>query len=203
MKKLLAMALGALVVAQTHGSVTIDFGAAVLQTTGPAPMPVGGLVILAASTENSLFNAPLDTAFVSGDDIEIKRWALTTEGQLLTTTGPLTLSGNWTAADPLQFYWYPTLTLGAERPGAGTSYGTYRTDLVLNGSTTGWFTPSDGSLIALNFLTASAGGSLADAMGLATQTTVPEPAAFATVSGLLCLLGAIAFKARRQKTRRA
>ena len=180
------------------GAVTFDLGAERLKNADGSPMPSSGLVILAASTLDSIFTAPTPDQFFSGDDVELARWALTViggggglgDGSFSGTTRPLTLSGNWTVRDPVQLYWFPTLTLtpSSDSPGAGTPYGTYRHDTGLDGSEP-WFTPADGLGRTLLFLTADAtvpGSNLAST-GNASLTVVPEPSHYAMACGLVCL----------------
>jgi len=212
MKKLLVLVFGLLLAASAGAMITIDLQADLLKKADGTPMPTSGLVILAASTSDTTFNAPTDTDFVSGDDIIVKKWSLDSgygAGIFEKSTGPISFSGNWGPDDPLQLYWYPSLTYDSAVPGAGTSYGQYRNNSAVDNSYV-WFTPPDGFTVGLKFFTKDSiqlyGTGLASnpaEAGLASQTTVPEPAAFATVSGLLCLMGAVAFKARRQKTRAA
>ena len=83
----------------------------------------------------------------------------------------LTLSGGLQAGDALLLRWFPTLTTNAATPGSGTSYGQFRTDAVVDGSDIAWVTPGDGATDALNFATASQGGSQPDGAGTASETT--------------------------------
>lgn len=191
--------------APAFATITIDLDAELLKTSGGTAMPTSGLLILAASTLDSSFSAPTDTAFFMGDDIEIKRWDLSggfnTAGVFSGSTGSLTLSGNWTAGDALQLFWFPTLTLSSTAPGAGTSYGQYRHATGLDGSAA-WETPSDGSLVSLKFFTSDAsflisGGSNSSASGTASFTAVPEPAAYGLAAAVGCVAWALFWKRYR------
>lgn len=171
-----------------------------LKTSGGLAMPSTGLVILTASTTDATFESPTSSAFVVGDDIELKRWDLTLggwgDGAFQDTTGSLTLSGAWTAGDALRLVWFPTLNLSSTAPGAGTSYGAYRHATGLDGSDP-WVTPADGSAISLKFLTSDAsilgtGSNLASLGNASFATPVPEPSAYAAAFSLGCLLLGIA-----------
>lgn len=184
----------------TQATILISAGADQLKDNVGAPMSVNGLVVLVASTQDAVFGSPTDTAFATGDDLEVARWNLSgtgTPGQL-SDTANLTLSGFWTATDPLKLYWFPTLTTGALSPGPNTSYGEYRDPTAAGPAGSGrdgsdpWFTPADSGTVGLIFLTTDAGGAVnAPALGNASFTTVPEPSAYATVVGFVCLLGAL------------
>ena len=180
-----------------QGAITINFGAADLRLAGGTDfVPVNGLVIIEASTLDSTFNAPTPSGFVSGDDIEIARGSVNPAGQLTLAANGLTLSGNWTTGDPLQIEWFPSLTIGATAPPAGTSYGAFRTDTVQaqspgDTSAIAWVTPADGGTYSLSFITASQGGPNLDSTGYANLiVAVPEPSVCAMAFGLLCMTGA-------------
>lgn len=147
-----------------HASVTINLAASKLKQADGNPMPTNGMVILVASTTNSTFDGPTASSFVSGDDVEVARWDLSsteTPGDINTDV-LASLSGNWTGGDPLAIYWYPTLTTDATMPGGGTTYGYYRDPAAIStsgsDSSDAWFTPADGGTITLVFLTTDAGG---------------------------------------------
>lgn len=202
MKKGLIVAVLCCLSIHARATVNITITAADLQTSSGALMPTNGLVMLVASTTNSTFTGPLSTAFATNDDIVLKKWDLSasgTPGVLTDVTGPLTLSGDWNAGDPLQLYWYPTLTLAATSPGSGTSYGQYTDAVGIDGSDP-WITPSDGSTIGLIFLTADEAGSNPQTAGRASFTTesdIPEPSACMLIG--LGLAGWLASRRRRIK----
>jgi len=215
MKKLLFVGLISLSCA-TARCQFVDFSmeAEVLKTSGGAPMPTSGLAILVASTLDASFGGPTDISFASGsDDIELKRWDLSagfnTPGVLAATSGSLLLSGNWDATDPVQLYWFPTLTLASSAPGAGTSYGQYR-DAVGGFQPGGqiWTTPSAGNTRFLKFFTSdatvlSAGGNSPASAGNASLTTVPEPSEYAMVFGMFCFAGALIRRSLKARSVRA
>jgi hypothetical protein len=189
------------------GAVTFDLGAERLKNADGSAMPSSGLVILGASTLDSIFTAPTADQFFSGDDFELDRWDLTAlggggglgDGTFSGTTGPLTLSGNWTPGDSVQLYWFPTLTLASSSPGAGTPYGIYRHDTGLDGSEP-WFTPADGLGRTLLFLTddATVPGSNPALAGNASLTVIPEPGHYAMALGLACMVYAVASRRFRK-----
>jgi len=150
-----------------RASITIQLGADTLKDVAGNPMPTSGLVVLVASTLDSQFGSPTATSFVSGDDIEVARFDLSSTEipGLVEDLAILTLSGDWGAGDPLAIFWYPTLTIDAVSPGASTPYGFYRDPTPSGEQGTGldgsdpWFTPADGATLwNLLFLTSDAGG---------------------------------------------
>lgn len=182
---LVALAFVLLMSQKTASAVTINIDAEGLKTSSGDPMPLSGLVILAASTLDSSFGSPTASSFFSGDDIEVRRWDLSSfgmPGAFQGMTGSLnasSVSPDWTVGDPLQLFWFPTLNLGSLVPGEGTSFGQYRDDTGLDGSAA-WFTPSDSSTISLKFFTADAsflnsGGSNPSSLGLASFSTPSGP----------------------------
>lgn len=141
-------------------TVTLNMSVAYINDASGAPMPTNGLVLLVASTNDTTIGTPSSVSFVSGDDTLIAKWDLSTwstPGFLLDSTGPVTLAGGWNAGDPLQLFWFPTLTITSDKPGAGIPYGQYRTDATIDGGDP-WITPGDGATITLKFLTQDAGG---------------------------------------------
>ncbi|MCF7762225.1 MAG: hypothetical protein K9N62_00975 [Verrucomicrobia bacterium] len=182
---LLASALVLIMSRNPACGVTINIDAEGLKTSTGDPMPISGLVILAASTLDASFGNPTASSFFGGDDIEVGRWDLTSfgvPGAFQGMTGSLiasSVSANWTVGDPLQLLWFPTLTLGSLAPGAGTSFGQYRNDTGLDGSAA-WLTPSDSSTISLKFFTEDAsflngGGSNPSSSGMASFSTPIGP----------------------------
>lgn len=154
------------------GTVTLNMSVAYLNDSEGSPMPTTGLVLLVASTNDDTFGTPTLDAFVSGDDTILAKWDLSTwstPGLLLGSTGPLTLTGGWNAGDPLQLYWFPTLTLASSSPTAGAAYGQYRTNSPTDDSDL-WITPTDGATVSLKFLTLAAGGSNSNSTGNASFT---------------------------------
>jgi hypothetical protein len=169
-RALSSAALAAFVAAKAFATVTLNLSAAYLNEASGTPMPTNGLVLLVASTSDSTFGTPTFASFVSGDDTIVAKWDLSTwstPGLLLESTGPVALGSGWNAGDPLQLYWFPTLTLASASPGVGASYGKYRTNSTVDGGDP-WTTPADGATIALKFLTADAGGSNPNAAGNAS-----------------------------------
>jgi hypothetical protein len=178
----------------SFGAIRLVFDVDQLKTAEGAPMPESGLVLLAASTLDSAFSEPTPNSFFSSlDDIIVGRWSLDSGfgPGVFTRDFTTTLSGDWNTGDPLQLYWYPTLTEAATQPGAGTTFGRYTDPVGIDGSDP-WFTPSDGNAQnTLRFVTTDAlvatPGSNPPEAGEANFTVVPEPSDYAAIIGLACL----------------
>ena len=138
-------------------TVTINIDADLLKTASGQAMPATGLVILVANTNNTAFSQPTSQAFVSGGDVIVARWDLSAFGTagVLLDTASFGLSGALTTGDPLQLYWFPTLTLSSTAPGPGTAYGQYRDAVGIDGSAP-WVVPGAGATVDLSFRTADA-----------------------------------------------
>jgi hypothetical protein len=215
MKKIITVGLVTLFQAVAYSQfVTVNLDAELLKTSGGSAMPQSGLVILVTSIGDAIFGGPSDTSFVTGNDAIVKAWDLTVggggggfgNGIFAGTTGLKALAdiSGWAPGDPLEMYWFPTLTLSSPTPGAGTSYGQYRDATGVDGSAI-WNTPSGSSTIALKFFTSDATflkpgpGSNPVSAGNAGLTTVPEPSEYAMVFAMFCFAGALikrGFKAR-------
>jgi hypothetical protein len=196
MKKVLTAALLSLALGSTSAVATTNlslFGGTLSDSSGNA-MADGGLILLVASTTDSIFSSPLPDASISvgslfgGDDQIVGMFEISQAnsgivggyGSLLS----INYSGNLSAGDALQLYWFPSLTLNSTSFGSYTAYGTYRTDNVTSDSDIGWALPSDGTTVTLNFFTSSSGlGSEANALGNASLSTVPEPATTVALLG--------------------
>ncbi len=86
------------------------------------------------------------------------------------------LDGSLTVGDPVQLYWFPTLTVSdydSNSLSEGTTYGFYRDSVGIDGSAQ-WVVPGDGSTVSLKFLTEGQGGSNPESAGWASLTVVPE-----------------------------
>jgi hypothetical protein len=213
MKKLLFVGLISLSHATAHCQfVAFNVEAEVLKTSGGSPMPASGLAVLVASTVDATFGGPTPASFASGvDDMEVARWDLTLNGPgvLQVTSGPLSRSAPWDAGDPVQLYWFPTLTIGSSVPGAGTSYGQYRDGVggVEPGGEV-WTTPADTITRTLKFFTTDAtflvaGGNSPASAGNASFTTVPEPSEYAMFFGMFCFAGALIRRGLKARSARA
>ncbi len=154
-----------------QATVTFNIDAADLRTAGGELMPLSGLVLLVASPTDAVFGGPTAGAFVTGDDVILFRGELN-----LGMPGIFQAAVNFAfesfpglgPGDPVQLYWFPTLTTAATSPGEGATYGTYRHGTGLDGSAP-WVVPADGALVDLKFITASQGGSNPDILGFASQ----------------------------------
>ncbi|MGC4071335.1 MAG: PEP-CTERM sorting domain-containing protein [Nibricoccus sp.] len=213
MKKLLiALTCMTLSSVTAHASVTLDIEGGTLRTSTGTVMNDNGLIILVASTTangfTSTFDGTASTAvgtFLTADDQIIASFSVNSAagngaGGFSSLTG-LTYSGMFSSlagGQSLQMYWFPTLTTSSTTFGVGTSYGSYRTDSALDGASSGWFLPNDGTpLTTITFYTQSASGSVADSFGNANLTTVPEPAT--TVALLGGAAGLFVMHRRRQR----
>lgn len=154
-----------------QATVTINMVAADLRTADGGLMPPAGQVFLVASPGDLVFGGPSPDAFVTGDDVILFRGSVSAilPGVFLGTVN-LSLDSfpNLNPGDPVQIYWFPTLTADSTKPGEGTTYGFYRHESGMDGSAP-WVIPSDGSLVDLRFTTASRGGSHPDSMGFASS----------------------------------
>lgn len=146
--------------ATAYGTVTIQVQAGELQDASGNPMPTSGLVLLVASTENDVFEAPTANRFTPQDDQVVFRGNLDSTGvpgNLAITIPALDLGNGWSSGDRLALFWFPTLQTGAASPGAGTPYGIYAPapGEQLDGGQD-WVTPGDGGTITIKFLNADA-----------------------------------------------
>jgi len=202
MKKMIVALIVSLFNLQAFATVTLNVNGADLALSNNVLMATSGLIVVVADTSGNGFytgtsllpeaSVALQYSFLQDDDLIIWR------GPLESSSGPgvfsqglanLIFTNNWGQGDPVALYWFPTLTTAASTVGALTWYGMYTTNVAIDGTTPGsggWFTPSDGSLITLNFITATEGGSNPDSRGYAFFQTIPEPSACVLVGmGLL------------------
>jgi hypothetical protein len=203
----------ALMSTRSHaGSVTINLIADYLQTSGSIPVSDGMLVQLVGDT-TSTFGAPTATSFTGTDPNEIVLWSGVVEagqlGQAGSLSDPITLTlGALGAAentgDYLMLRWYPTLSLSASTPGAGTSYGQFNnngsaTPDAASGSDIAWLIPaSAASPYALNYFNTLEGGDEPVSAGVANLkvAAVPEPTTLALMVGSVAV-GAMFLRRRR------
>lgn len=198
MRLLCAVTLVAALCLQARATVTLSITAADLLTSNQELAPVGSLVLLVASTTDVSFGPPRADYFVSGDDIVLRAWALQVPGQFsgLAANIPIFTDPNLLSpGDPLQLYWFPTLTLANYNSGFGpgeVEYGVYRHNAGLDGGSP-WTIPADGSTVSLVFLTQSVNGSNPNDAGLANLTVAPVPEASNVIFGGLAV-GLVAFR---------
>ncbi|MBE0544076.1 MAG: hypothetical protein IH623_22265 [Verrucomicrobia bacterium] len=153
-----------------QATVTFNIDAADLRTAGGELMPLNGQVLLVASPTDAVFGGPTPDAFVTGDDVILFRGELN-----LGMPGIFQASVNFAfesfpglnPGDPVQLYWFPTLTAAATSPGEGATYGAFRHETGLDGSAP-WVIPGDGALVDLKFITMSQGGSHPNLLGYAS-----------------------------------
>ena len=196
----------------SQAAIRLEVDAGILRnSTGTALVPVGGLLQLVASPSGSAANltAPTASSFTGGDNIIVAQFSMNynsgTAGETDNILTGLTLQNTGTPSsttfdqgDPLELRWYPTLTLGATAPGAGTTYGRFRTDSTVDNGFA-WITPADNSTNTLLVLaTMNASGSRAESVGFASNVTVvPEPS---TVIFTTLMFGAVGVQALRRRS---
>ena len=197
MKQLSLIFVGLIAAAgMAQATVTLDLDAGVLSTHNTSttntpnsqPLTSGLLQLIAYDSATGNFTPPTATSFVGGDTANEQVIATFSfqqggsgyvTGETANNSIMFSYAGSFQAGDELLLRWYPTLTTAATAPGAGTTYGQYRSNSGENGGIA-WFGPADGTYTVpngLNFLTTSAGGSNSDTVGEAQYTVsgVPEP----------------------------
>jgi hypothetical protein len=196
----------------TASALTISIDAEVLRDQFGNAMSQSGVVVLTAGT-NGNFSGPSGSQFVTGDEMFLFSWDLSTwgtDGVFSGITADLTFTGDWGEGDPLRMYWYPDLTLAAAGPSAGLSYGTYSDATGLDGSAP-WITPAENEYLSLGFFTSdasflSAGGSNDPAAGRADSLVPPVGTVVPDTGGSLLLFSAgfagLVTLRRLQKSRR-
>ncbi|MCL4788459.1 MAG: hypothetical protein KJ070_16985 [Verrucomicrobia bacterium] len=161
----------ALICTHARATVTINLDAADLRTADGQLMPLGGQVLLVASTNDATFGGPTPAAFASGGDVVLLRRSLDS-GQPGYFQAGVNLDfaafPGLKPGDPIQLYWFPTLTAGDASPGEGTSFGFYRHATGVDGSAP-WVIPGDGAVVSVNFITVSQGGSNPNELGYANR----------------------------------
>lgn len=187
----------------SFGAIAVNFsGVAFLDSLGNT-VPDGTLVQIIASTADAVFSDPTPISFVSNDDRIIASFSVDagTSGVAGGTVAALIIPdystfAGFTLGDSLMLRWFPSLTIGATQPGI-TSYGSYRTDSILDGSNIAWIAPADaGGTWTLSVISVDFGGSTSNAMMTASLVVIPEPSSFAALAGL-AVLGVVATRRRR------
>jgi hypothetical protein len=186
MKKYFAVLSLAVLTFNAQADVSLAITAGELRYDAITPMPSSGQIIVAASTE-SIFSGPTPESFVSGNDVLLFRGTIGNGDGIFDDLITFNLNAlGVQTGNPVQLYWFPTLTSADTAPGFNTPFGAYHHPTGLDGSAP-WFLPSDGTLShTLTFQTASLEGSNPDLAGYANFTTVPEPSTYA-----LLLLGGL------------
>lgn len=200
MKKLLIIALLFGSVTLARATVTLTFNVGILTLAdGTTAIPDHSLLQILAAPAMVDFTAATATEFTSGNEFVLKSVDFdsstgfpVTAGKITTVVASIPIS----TLPPgyfLKLQWFPTLTLSsaAGAPGYGTTFGAY--------TNVAWTSPSDGGTQTYDFLTTSAGGSVANSVGsssLMTASAVPEPSTYAAIFGMLALAGA-AYKRRQ------
>jgi hypothetical protein len=194
MKKYLAVFSVAFLAFNVQADVTLAITAGEIRYDAESPMPASGQIVVAAST-GSFFSGPTPESFVSGNDVLLYRANIGTGDGIFGDIISFNLSAlGVQTGNPVQLYWFPTLTSADTAPGFSTPFGAYHHPTGLDGSAP-WFIPGDGATISLTFQTVGFGGSNPDIAGYATFMTVPEPSTYA----LLALGGAAWFFLLRRR----
>lgn len=202
--RLVCLIGAALFIPAAQANVVLNLSAEDLRDESNNLMPTTGLVLLAASTTDNVFDAPTADDFLPGsDDVVLAKWALESSrgpGKFAKSfQAELTDHPNWTPGDHLRLYWYPDLTESSATPGAGTPYGTYRSDSPeIPDLTEPWVTPSDGSNVSIAFLSEDRGGPVGNSGQANELTPVPEPSFYAGVFAAGCLAWAVLSRKRRE-----
>jgi hypothetical protein len=199
-KTILTLAAIALLPALASASVTLNLSAGALTDSKHAPLIDGTLTLLADADGDGFGDLAASTQswLVDEDDVLLLRSGLNdwlgVEGSHIAAL-QFDLTDGLNPGDSLMLVWYDLpYSDSAMGPGEGVAFGTYPSDEVLDGSTSAWEIPADGSTIALNFLTPDAGGESPASAAAASQMTVPEPAAMAVLG-----LGGLFVARRRRK----
>jgi|SRR6185295_10805083 len=179
MKSFCLAALVALSCLRAQATIQINPTWGDLRNANATLMPAGGLVLLVASPDGT-FGGPTASSFVTGGDVVLFQVGLAQPGFFQSPfTVDLSSFPSVTTGNLMQLYWFPTLTLAdyndtvTPGPGAGTAFGSYRSDAGVDGSVP-WVIPgANDQAVILNFVTASQGGSNPDSAGVALSV-VPE-----------------------------
>ena len=172
----LLLIVAASIIPATRADVGFIVSAANLEDENGGLECVDRVAVLVADTLGTGFPTELQPtgslipgSYLAPGILVLGNWdlsSLNTAGQLLSTTNCV-LTGSFATGRNLALYWFP------ERGSANTivgysysNYGIYTDPVGIDGSDP-WVVPSDGSVVQLNFYTASRGGSTPDTAGLA------------------------------------
>ena len=219
MKKILALLFVALAT-PAFADFTVNLDAGRLRLSLGTAMPAGSVLVLVAANGDGFSNTLSAGQYVSGNDILLSiltvpgsSGAFNISGGTDETLNTLTISTTsfpgLAVGDLLALRWFPQITktqfLAGTTPTTGNNFGTYNPLFWGNGSNlpdggNAWAVPSPGGTISLNFFTTDSdfGGTQAPAEGYAQFTVVPEPSSFVLVG--VSLLGAAAFRLRKQRS---
>jgi hypothetical protein len=196
-------------------TVALRIDAGLLEnSTGTAPVPIGGLLQLLASPTGT-FGSPTTSSFAGGNDVIVENFAMNynsgTTGEVTITFSSISLSAaGVSAGEDLILRWYPTLTYSVATnyqttgPSLLTTYGQARSDTIefspaVDPSETIWVVPAAGSTVDLDYITTSDGGSYSNTSGYAANlvTGVPEPSTWALAGSAFGFMIALRAWSRR------
>jgi polygalacturonase len=168
---------------------TIDIGAGNLQDASGNLAPTDSVAVLVVDTgTNGFADARADFALSTGatwgtDDKVIGLWDLRdsvscsgNDGGALCAETVMSYLDGIAPGQPLQLYWFPSLTLSSNVLG-NTQYGRYTDQVGIDGSDP-WRTPPGESALTLWFITAAFGGANPETAGRATLMTVAPMSEF-------------------------
>jgi hypothetical protein len=186
-------------------AVTFNFDANRLDDASGNPMLLNSLVVVVASPTDSIFGGPSGESFVTGDDVVLGKFTLDSGlgAGYFQRSVPINLNdfAGLSTGDPLQLYWYPTLTVAATQPGFNTAYGQFRSDTPETVNHFPWAVQPDGGAYEIAFFTTEGGGSHPASAGDASLVTpVPEPSHYAAAFAACCLAWAVINRNRPQKS---
>ena len=200
MKKFVVILVAAMGSAVSQATVTVNmWGGIFLKAVGLTPLSFNCTVLLLADANNYGFGdlTQATTSWTAdAGDIVLARWGTDDINAAGSSESAIVFDyAGLTAGYDMMLVWYDKAYNAADAgPGELVAFGTFRTDDTISFSDMGWFVPSDGFTVALNFATESLGGDSADSLGIANMTTIPEPA-----TALLALIGGgLAYMVRRR-----
>lgn len=194
---LLTLPIAVALAVTARASVTLNVSAGKLYgPAGTMVCPDNGLLQLVAAGADGLFTAPSASAFIQGDDVLVRSFAMNSSTTGIPGVASEALIMNYGSlgietGQRLALRWYPTLTPASAAPAAGTPYGQFSTSDVRDGSDIGWTLPADGWSGSLKILTLSVGGSSGESAGVASEVVAAvtgpailhQPASVASVAG--------------------
>lgn len=182
-------------------SVTVNITAGALTDLNETPLDTAYFQLIATTDPDGVFSLPTTSGFAGAGEMILggQRVASVADGGIFQLTFNFELGSGIQAGQSFLLRWWPDLTDSETFPYAGANYGQFTVSGSGEGSVAAWEIPSDGSVIDLEFLTESIGGSQPNAAGQASFAVIPEPSTYAL--GVLGALGAaVALRRRRNRS---